>query len=180
MSVQHLQGAEEPALPVGAVAGGTTVHPRADGLQAIIAVTQTVVPSCVFAIVIAATVRPDHLLSLQTLFMMGTLASALGVSAVLWNRFWTTVVLSITLVALGGLSLALMTVTPSPASDLALWTSGVWRSGAMPFTAGWDRYLVSILMLAAGVALPLAVVSAVAVVCALELVWLAWPPPPPP
>ncbi len=159
MSVQHLPGAEEAVLPVGAVAGRTAVHPRADALQVVIAVTQTVVPSCVFAIVIAATVRPDHLLSLQTLFMIGTLASALGVSAVLWNRFWTTVVLSIALVALGGVSMALMTVTPAPASDLALWTSGVWRSGAMPFTAGWDRYLVSLLMLAAGLALPLAVLS---------------------
>ena len=159
MSVQHLPGAEEAVLPVGVVAGRAAVHPRADALQVVIAITQTVVPSCVFAIVIAATIRPHHLLSLQTLFMVGTLASALGVSAVLWNRFWTTVVLSVVLVALGGVSMALMTVAPAPASDLALWTSGVWRNGAMPFTAGWDRYLVSVLMLAAGLALPLAVLS---------------------
>ena len=159
MSVQHLPGAEGPVPSAAAVGAQPRMHPRPNVLQAAIAVTQTVVPSCVFAIVIAATVRPDHLLSLQTLFMMGTLVSALGVSAVLWNRVWTTIFLSTALLALGGLSLALMTVAPAPASDLALWTSGAWRAGAMPFTAGWDRYLVSVMMLAAGLALPLAVLS---------------------
>jgi two-component system sensor kinase FixL len=125
-------------------------------IERIIVLTQTVIPIGVFAIVLTSTARPGQWLSLHTLFLLGTWVSALGVASALWMRVWTTMLLSAVLVGIGAASLALMTVASHPAADPALWMSGAWTSGAMPLAVGWDRYLMSGLLLLAGVALPFA------------------------
>ena len=124
--------------------------------QVVIALTQTVVPACVFAIVFAATGRVDRGLSLQSLFLIGTLASAWGVASVLWARVRATVFLSALLAVIGIVSLALMTVLPNPLTDPALLASGAWTRGAMPLASGWDRYAMCVLLILAGGTLPLA------------------------
>jgi two-component system sensor kinase FixL len=139
-----------------AVIGLTTTDPRRSQTQTIIALTQTVVPMGVFAVILFATARPDHWLTLQTLFLLGTLVSALGLASALWIRVRATLCFSALLVAIGATSLALMTLLHHPSADAALSTSGAWKSGAMPLAAGWDRYVMSGLLLLAGGSLPFA------------------------
>jgi two-component system sensor kinase FixL len=127
--------------------------------QVVVALTQTVLPLCVFAIMLASTGGMDHWLSLQTLFLLGTLVSAWGAASALWTRARTTLLLSMLLVVLGFVSLALMTVLPRPSTDPALMNAGVWTSGAMPLSSGWDRYVMCVLLVLAGTTLPLALRS---------------------
>ena len=68
--------------------------------QVVVALTQTVLPLCVFAIMLASTGGMDHWLSLQTLFLLGTLVSAWGAASALWTRARTTLLLSMLLVVL--------------------------------------------------------------------------------
>ena len=124
--------------------------------QVVVALTQTVLPLCVFAIVLASTGGTNHWLSLQILFLLGTLISAWGAAAALWTRVGTTLFLSVLLVVIGLASLALMTVLPDPSADPALFSSGAWTHGAMPFSSGWDRYAMCVLLVLAGATLPLA------------------------
>ncbi len=123
------------------------------------ALTQTALPFCVFTIVLALTGGLDHWLSLQTLFLAGTLMSAWGAASALWTRVRATVVLSAVLAAIGILSLALMTVLPDPSTDPALQVSGAWTKGAMPLASGWDRYAMCALLILAGATLPLALIQ---------------------
>ncbi len=138
---------------------GTVMRPRLSQTEAIIALTQTLAPICAFVVVLAATGRPGHWLSLQPLFLLGTLAAALGVAAALWTRVRATFLLSALMAGTGAVSLALMTVASSPPADPTLWVSGAWTRGAMPLAAGWDRYVMSGLLILSGGTLPLALRS---------------------
>ena len=124
--------------------------------QLVVALTQTILPLCVFTVVLAATGGTGHWLSLQPLFLAGTLISAWGAASALWTRVRTTLFLSALLVVLGLLSLSVMTVAPDPSADPALMNSGAWTSGAMPLASGWDRYAMCVLLVLAGATLPLA------------------------
>jgi two-component system sensor kinase FixL len=135
------------------------LYPRLSRTETVIAITQTFGPMCVFAIVLAASGQPSHWLSLQPLFLLGTLASALGLASALWMRTVVTLLLSAIAAGTGALSLALMTILANPSADPALSMSGVWTRGALPVAAGWDRYMMSGLLLLAGVALPFALGS---------------------
>jgi two-component system sensor kinase FixL len=137
----------------------TDVTPPPGQTQVIVALTQTVLPACVFAVVLVSTGQIGHGLTLQNLFLLGTLTSAWGAASALWTRVWPTLLLSVVLAVLGLVSLALMTVLPHPSADPALLTTGEWTRGVMPLASGWDRYVMSLLLILAGVTLPLALKS---------------------
>lgn len=132
------------------------MRPRLNQTQLAIALTQTVAPSLVFALLLASSQRPIEWMSLQVMFAVGVLASALGVAAALWARVRITWVMSAVLLGVGAISMALMTIAATPTSDPALFMTGEWESGPLSLSAGWDRYLMSLLMVASGVTLPLA------------------------
>jgi two-component system sensor kinase FixL len=137
----------------------TTVNPPSAQNQIVVAFTQTILPLCVFVIVLVSTGGVAHPLALQTLFLAGTLLSAWGAASALWTRVRTTMFLSALLAAIGLVSLALITVLPHPGADPSLLTSGAWTRGAMPLASGWDRYAMCVLLVLAGAMLPLALKS---------------------
>jgi two-component system sensor kinase FixL len=113
---------------------GAAVNPRFNPLQTIIVIVQTLVPVGVVGLVLAWTGGPHHWLSLQTLFLIGALAAALGVASALWKRVWTTWLVAAVLTGIGLLSLAVMTRT----------------------RAGWDAWVMVALLLSSAASLSFA------------------------
>ena len=108
--------------------------------QAIFTLAMLVAAVVLFAAVYWVSGPSGGPLSQQTVYLFGTLMAAIALAAAVWRQTRMTWLLSAVLAVVGALSIVLMVVQPTP------------RSPAF----GWDRWLMSGLLLVSGLSLPLA------------------------
>ena len=123
--------------------------------QGLFTAAMLVAAALLFGAVMWVTAPAGGVLTLQGLFLLGTLLAAIALAGAVWLRPRVIWLMSGLLVAVGVASLVLMAVVPVPRADPTLFEAGVWRTGALGFLQGWDRYLMGSLLTVAGLLLPL-------------------------